>query len=104
MTRDRLIATGVIVILVAIAGNAYLGFSSFTRVSTLQRQLLVSQKASTKTRVGTVTQRCELTQLILGVLVRVHDRQDAAPFQASYRICMKQLATVKAINAHTPNP
>lgn len=62
-----------------------------------------SQKASTQTRVSTVTQRCELTRLILRVLIRVHDTVDAAPFHASEHTCLKQLATVKAINAATPS-
>lgn len=75
-----------------------------TRLANVQRTLEVSQKASTKTRVTTVGQRCDLTRLILGVLVRVHDTPDAAPFQESYRICLKQLATVKHINAKTPKP
>lgn len=70
----------------------------------VQHQILVSQKASTKTRVKTVAQRCDLTHLILGVLVRVHDSPDAAPFQASLITCEKQLASVKQIDAKTPKP
>jgi hypothetical protein len=64
----------------------------------------VSQKASTQTRVSTVSQRCALTDLILGVLTRVHDSADAAGFQSSEAKCLAQLASVKAINAATPTP
>lgn len=74
------------------------------RLMAVQVTLEVSQKASTKTRVTTVGQRCDLTHLILGVLVRVHDVPDAAPFQASYRTCVTQLAEVKQIDAKTPTP
>lgn len=74
------------------------------RLVAVQHTLEVSQKASTKTRVTTVGQRCDLTHLILGVLVRVHDTADASPFQKSYRVCLDQLAEVKQINAKTPNP
>jgi Na+-transporting NADH:ubiquinone oxidoreductase subunit NqrC len=66
--------------------------------------LAVSQKASTQTRVSTVTQRCDLTDLILGVLDRVHDTVDAAGFHASEKTCLAQLASVKKINAATPSP
>jgi hypothetical protein len=74
------------------------------RLSSVQGHLVASQKASTRTRITTVGQRCDLTRLILGVLVRVHDGQDAAPFQKSLRVCQEQLALVKQINARTPAP
>jgi hypothetical protein len=66
-----------------------------------QHALAVSQKKSTETRIVTVTQRCQLTKLILDVLVR-QDPVVAGAFQASYAGCEKQLAEVKSINAHAP--
>lgn len=118
MTRDRLLGTAFVILLLAVGGSAYLGFANKSavtretqRLAQTQRTLVhtqyefaISQKASTQTRIATVTQRCELTRLILGVLVRVHDGVDAAPFQASEATCLKQLASVKAINAATPKP
>ncbi len=74
------------------------------RLVAVQHGIAVTQKASTSTRVFTVTQRCKLTGLILGVLVRVQDQADAAPFQASRATCLRQLAAVKAINDMTPEP
>lgn len=74
-----------------------------TRLDATQHELLVSQKASTETRVTTVNQRCELTGLVLGVVERV-DRPVADAFATSYRMCETQLATVKRINASTPSP
>ena len=69
----------------------------------LQHTLLVSQKASTQTRVSTVGQRCDLTNLILRV-VRKADPVLAPPFAASWRHCQVQLAQVRHINARTPPP
>jgi hypothetical protein len=83
--------------------NARVGRETASLAQT-QRALVVSQKASTQTRVTTVGQRCALTRLILGVLVRVHDTRDATPFEASAKTCLAQLASVKQINARTPAP
>jgi hypothetical protein len=116
MARGYLIRRDALTILVSFLSVAVivLGYVVFrtrgqagtasAKVTAVQHQLLTSQKASTETRVTTVGQRCALTQLILGVVVRVHDAADAGPLLASYAICEKQLATVKRINATTPNP
>lgn len=118
MTNRGLIIAAVVVLLGALGANIYVGLhasdkaggasdragNALHRISVVQHQLLVSQKASTKTRVTTVTSRCDLTHLILGVLERLHDPQDAAPFVASYRTCESQLQSVQHINAVTPNP
>jgi hypothetical protein len=74
------------------------------RLTVALHTLAVSQKASTQTRVATVSQRCELTNLILGVLVRVHDTTDSRGFLKSEAKCLSQLASVKAINTATPTP
>lgn len=74
------------------------------RLAYTQHQILVSQKASTETRVKTVAQRCVLTRLVLSVLVRHHLIADATPFERSLVGCLVQLASVKRINAHTPSP
>jgi type II secretory pathway pseudopilin PulG len=75
-----------------------------SQLRTALHTFAVSQKASTKTRVSTVSQRCDLTRLILGVLDRVHDTVDAAGFHESEAKCLTQLASVKKINAATPSP
>lgn len=67
-----------------------------------QSLLLTSQKASTETRITTVTQRCEFTKLVVDELVRRAPQIDAAPFARSYEGCERQLAKVKQINATTP--
>jgi hypothetical protein len=104
MTRTRaLVAVVAITFLSAVYAN-YRLYSFGGQLSSVQGHLVTSQKASTQTRITTVGQRCDLTGLILGVLVRVHDSQDAAPFQKSLRVCREQLALVKQINAKTPAP
>lgn len=86
MTKTRLILAAAGLLLVAIVGNAVLGLVNnaglgtqnsqlaatqrqlaATQVHLASTQLLIatSQKQSTETRVTTVTQRCELTGLIL---------------------------------------
>jgi hypothetical protein len=111
MTRTRaLVAVVAITFLSAVYANYRLySFggrlsSAQSQLSSVQGQVVASQKASTQTRITTVGQRCGLTGLILGVLVRVHDTQDAAPFQKSLKVCREQLALVKQINAKTPAP
>lgn len=88
------------------------------RVSSLNHALLVSEKASTKTRVTTVAQRCSLTQQVRALDLVLASHADArhgpadaepfylaaAAFQTSYLGCEKQLAQVEAINAKTPTP
>lgn len=104
MTRTRAL-TAVVAITFASAVYANYRLYSFGgRLSSVQGHLVASQKASTQTRITTVGQRCDLTRLILGVLVRVRDTPDAAPFQRSLRVCQTQLALVKMINAKTPAP
>lgn len=51
---------------------------------------------SAKTRIATVTQRCDLTQKITEVL-RLDDPRRVHSFQISYKGCIKQLSEVKAI-------
>lgn len=111
MTRTSSIAAAVVILVFAIAVNGYLSVTAShrssdasARIGSIQHEILVSQKASTKTRVVTVGSRCDLTHLILGVLVRVHDTADSPPFVVSYQTCVKQLANVKHIDADTPNP
>lgn len=53
---------------------------------------------SAKARITTVTQRCELTKLILNVLVK-DDQRRAPAFERSYKGCEKQLVEVKQIAA-----
>lgn len=77
-------------------------FYALLKTTDLSSQLQSTVTQSSQTRVHTVEQRCQLTQLILRVLVRVHDKVDAAPFQASYATCEKQLLTVKKIAREAP--
>lgn len=119
VSKLTLVIAGVAIVLVllAVSFNTYLAFQAnsnahaaitanhdtIQRVKTVQHVLSVSQKASTHTRVSTVTQRCDLTRLILRVLARVHDAPDAAPFRVSYATCIAQLKQVKLIDARTPS-
>lgn len=88
-------------VLVLVAACITVGAVEIARLGRVESNFAVSQKASTQTRIVTVAARCNLTQLILGVLVRIHDSRDAAPFQRSLNECVDQLASVKAINAAT---
>lgn len=88
-----------------------------SKLSAVEHQFAVSQKASTKTRVVTVTQRCVLTHLdaesetINAAIIGQFAPTQVAPFLAlktkyltSYAGCERQLAKVKRINAATPAP
>lgn len=101
--REKLTTIWLIIIIAAISLTAWNGYQNSRSIKDAIHKLNVSQKASTKTRVTTVSQRCALTALILGVLVRVHDEIDAGGFQKSEAICLRQLKMVKAINAATPS-
>lgn len=86
-------------VLVLMAVVAY----AFVRVDEAAHSQAVIQKASTKTRVSTVSQRCDLTNLMLtGFIPR--GPWVTAKLTKSLAGCRKQLATVKAINANTPEP
>jgi hypothetical protein len=70
----------------------------------VKNQHLVTQSAETayqsaKTRITTVSQRCDLTHKITQVLVK-DDPKRVHAFQVSYHGCIKQLAEVKHIAAH----
>ena len=104
--RTRLVTVGWAVLLLAIAANTVGGLENASSIRATQHQLLVSEKASTKTRITTVTQRCELTQLVLDSQVNQGHVTSTVVRRllASLAGCEKQLAQVIKINAQTPNP
>lgn len=98
MTRNRLIIVAVVLLFVALGGNAYLGYRNSLSISQQQRTLGVSQKQSTHTRVVTVAQRCDLTNLVLSFAPPAKH----AALEKSLNGCEKQLVQVKQIDARTP--
>lgn len=111
MTRTKLLAVGLVLVMLAAGVALREAIQANSRASgavaankIVIHQLAVSEAASAKTRISTVSQRCDLTRLILGVLVRVHDPMDAAAFQKSQATCLRQLAQVKMIYADGPQP
>ncbi len=116
--RSRLFALGFVILLAAIVANTLVGLDNSRSISDTQRQQAETLKASTKTRVVTVAQRCELTSEVRAidlldrrVLLLAHDPVDAAAFAVhakalakSYAGCEKQLVQVTRINAAAPGP
>lgn len=78
------------------------GISQRRDLARIQQTIIASQKASTETRVKTVSQRCELTHLLVAVLMR-QDPVELTAFQRSYDTCLRQLALVKRIDTQTPD-
>lgn len=93
-------------LVIALICLGYLGAELISTQHSLgktQHSFAVTQKESTATRVTTVSQRCELTELILE-----RPGESATPrgarLKASHSGCEKQLRHVKEINARTPTP
>lgn len=84
--------------------NSGANYLNHKDVTATQHQVAVSQKASTHTRVTTVTQRCDLTNLLISIVGRLGDTLDAPALQKSWAGCEVQLVEVKRIDAITPNP
>lgn len=91
---DQYVALFVVVGLIGLTG---LGLA----VDHLANRLSQTERESTQQRVVTVTQRCDLTDKILEVLVK-DDPTRVAAFHVSYAACEKQLRIVKRIAAHAP--
>lgn len=110
MTRNKLIAAGFVVLLLAIGANLWLTLNTRATLTSVVQQ-------SAATRVTTVAQRCGLTidvedlsHLSAGVITAFAPRI-AAPFDRldkallkSYRGCEKQFATVKKISQQAGRP
>lgn len=113
--RTRILVAVAVLLIAAITVNTVQGVNNANSIRATQGRLEVSLKASAKTRVTTVTQRCALTLLdsefaadaarIIGEFApRV-----VGPFNilsvnylASYQGCLKQLQQVKRISKETP--
>jgi hypothetical protein len=95
--RFRVFITAFVIILALVTGFAILRVEE---AATTSKRLAVANSVTTyesaKARVITVTQRCELTGLILGVVIR-DDHRRAGPFEKSLAGCEHQLKEVKAI-------
>jgi hypothetical protein len=76
---------------------AAMGYTQL-QVRDTQNKLTTSEKSSINQRVITVTQRCELTKLLLNDL----PARNSAPLAASLAGCEHQLKIVKGIASHTP--
>lgn len=102
MTRRGALIAAIAVGLALLIATAAFDVVNYVGLQDNQTVQATSQKASTKTRISTVSQRCDLTHQLMAAFA---DRpQVAAGFAVSYAKCEKQLATVKRINASTPNP
>jgi hypothetical protein len=77
-----------------------IGFAELHSTATALHTLVVhngeTALESAKTRIATVSQRCDLTHKITEVLVK-DDPKRVHAFQVSYQHCEHQLAEVKAI-------
>jgi hypothetical protein len=97
--RFRVFFIASIVIVCVLIG---IGFAEIHTTATALHTLVVhngeTALESAKTRIATVSQRCDLTHKIIQVLVK-DDPHHVHSFQVSYRGCEKQLAEVKQIFA-----
>ena len=101
MDRHRFYTVGLVILLLAIAANTWLGLSDHSKVETIVAHLSQTTRESAIQRVKTVEQRCELTRLLIGVLER-DDPKRLPAFRVSYAGCETQLAQVRKIAEHAP--
>ena len=106
MKRFRVLLAVLGVLMIVNAVDTVIGIENSNQIRATQGRLLISEKASTATRVVTVTQRCELTRLVLDSQVNQGHATSTVvdALKVSYAGCEKQLAQVIRINAATPQP
>lgn len=99
MNRHLFYTVGLVVLLLALSANTWLGLNNRSKVETVVSHLSQTTKESAVQRVKTVEQRCRLTHLLIGVLER-DDPKRLPAFRTSYMECETQLVKVRKIAAH----